>query len=81
MRLERVDHGHTVPQKLLFSLIRVFSGFPVPDVVKTLLYRKAWFGTHMTKLTQRIMRGPSLWAVGERELFAAFCSRVQQCPF
>jgi hypothetical protein len=81
MRLRRVSHGHTVPQKLLLGMIRLLSGFPVPDVVKTLLYRKAWFGAHMNTLTQAVMRGPSEWAVGERELFAAFVSRVQQCPF
>jgi hypothetical protein len=27
------------------------------------------------------MRGPSEWTVGERELFAAFTSRLNQCPF
>jgi hypothetical protein len=27
------------------------------------------------------MRGPSEWRVGERELFAAFTSRLNQCPF
>jgi hypothetical protein len=27
------------------------------------------------------MRGPSQWSVGERELFAAFTSRLNQCLF
>jgi len=27
------------------------------------------------------MRGPSMWSVGERELFAAFVSRLNQCVF
>jgi len=27
------------------------------------------------------MRGPSAWTVGERELFAAFVSRLNQCLF
>jgi len=27
------------------------------------------------------MRGPSEWTVGERELFAAFVSRLNQCQF
>ena len=31
--------------------------------------------------THALMRGPSEWTVGERELFAAFVSRVNQCPF
>jgi hypothetical protein len=27
------------------------------------------------------MRGPSEWTAGERELFAAFTSLLNQCPF
>jgi hypothetical protein len=35
----------------------------------------------MMRLTQQVMRGPSPWSLGERELFAAFVSRVNRCPF
>jgi hypothetical protein len=28
-----------------------------------------------------VMRGPSEWSSGERELFAAFTSLLRQCPF
>ena len=31
--------------------------------------------------TQAVMRGPSEWSIGERELFAAFVSRLNQCDF
>jgi AhpD family alkylhydroperoxidase len=27
------------------------------------------------------MKGPSLWTEAERELFAAFISKLNQCPF
>ncbi len=81
MRLPRVAHGHTVPQKLLLGLVRVLSGFRAPDVVRTLLYRRAFFGQPHSALTQQVMRGPSEWTVGDRELMAAFVSRVNQCPF
>ena len=30
---------------------------------------------------QGAMRGPSEWTVGERELFAAFTSRMNKCMF
>jgi len=81
MRLPRLDHGHTLPQKLLLRLIRLLSGGPAPDVVKTLLYRKGYFGAAQSRLTQQVLRGPSAWSVGERELFAAFVSSLNHCPF
>jgi hypothetical protein len=81
MRLERVAHGHTLGQKALLTIIRLVSGFRAPDVVKTLLYRKDFFGGRHGALTQAVMRGPSSWTVGERELFAAFVSRKNQCTF
>ena len=44
MRLARVAHGHTLAQKALLKLIGVVERRPVPDVVRTLWYRKAFFG-------------------------------------
>ena len=81
MRLGTVAHGHRLPQRLKLMLIRVASGRPVPDIVKTLLYRPELFGRAMVAWTQAVMRGPSPWSVGERELFAAFTSRRNNCPF
>jgi hypothetical protein len=52
-----------------------------PDVVKTCLYRREFFGKHYGEVVHRVMRGQSEWTVGERELFAAFTSRLNQCPF
>jgi hypothetical protein len=51
------------------------------DVVKTLSYRSELFGRPFCVALQQIMRGPSDWPVGERELFAAFVSAQNQCPF
>jgi uncharacterized peroxidase-related enzyme len=62
-------------------LIRAVSGRRVPDVVKTLMYRPELFGRAMCEWTQAVMRGPSEWSVWERELFAAFTSRLNQCVF
>jgi hypothetical protein len=81
MRLAKVDHGHAIAQKLQLGLIRLLSGRAAPGVVRTLLYREEFFGRAHNRLTQRVMRGPSDWSVGERELFAAFVSRLNQCPF
>jgi len=51
------------------------------DVVRTMRYRSELFGQPFSAAMQRIMRGPSDWPVGERELFAAFVSAQNQCPF
>lgn len=51
------------------------------DVVRTMRYRSELFGRPFSAAMQQIMRGPSDWPVGERELFAAFVSVQNQCPF
>jgi hypothetical protein len=81
MRLGRVEHGHRLGEKLKLILIRLVSRRRVPDVVKTILYRPEFWGRPMCAWTQAVMRGPSEWSVGERELFAAFTSRMNQCVF
>jgi hypothetical protein len=83
MRLHIVETGHRLPQKLLLRMIRLLSGDPHQpgDVVKTMLYRPEFFGKPYCTLLQALMRGPSSWTVGERELFAAFTSRKNECEF
>ena len=80
MRLRRVHRGHALPDKLKLAAMRLFAGH-APGVVRTLLYRKDFFGQRFSELTQQVMRGPSAWSVGEREMFAAFVSRRNQCVF
>lgn len=81
MRLSVVDRRHRLRHKLLLLLIRLVSRQPAPDVVKTLLYRPEYFGRPFSELLQAVMRGDSDWAVGERELFAAFTSSQLACEF
>lgn len=81
MRLKRLEHGHRLPQRLLLWLIGRFSGERAPDVIRVLLYRPEFFGTPVNEAFQHALRGPSPWSVGERELFAAFVSRQNQCLF
>ena len=51
------------------------------DVVRTMRYRSELFGRPFSAALQQVMRGPSEWSPGERELFAAFVSRQNQCVF
>ncbi|MGH2805652.1 MAG: hypothetical protein ACRDKT_00105 [Actinomycetota bacterium] len=77
MRLSVLDHGHRGRVRLLFFMLRG----RVPDVFKTTMYRPEFFGRKFSAILHEIMRGPSPWSVGERELFAAYTSRLNQCPF
>ena len=81
MRLKAVERGEHLADRLLYGVIRVASRFRAADVVRTLRYHKAFFGAPHSAHTQAVMRGPSAWTVGERELFAAFVSRLNQCLF
>jgi hypothetical protein len=81
MRLSILDHGHTLRMKARFVAVRLLSGHRAPDVVKTLRYRPEFFGGLMNPVFQSAMRGPSAWSVGERELMAAYVSRVNSCEF
>lgn len=81
MRLRRVEHGHRLRQKLILGMIRVVQRRRAPDILRTLFYRPEFFGRPMAEWTQAVMRGPSHWSVAERELFAAFTSRLNQCVF
>ena len=81
MRLRAVARGDQITTKLLYGVIRLVSGFRAPDVVRTLRYRRSRFGRWHSAHTQAVMRGPSEWTIGERELFAAFVSRLNRCEF
>lgn len=52
-----------------------------PDVVRTLLYRRGYWGDRLNALLQSVMRGDSQWVVGECELFAAFVANLSRCRF
>ena len=51
------------------------------DVVKTFTYRPEYFGKHFCDLGHDLLRGPSEWTIGERELFGAFTASLNHCLF
>jgi hypothetical protein len=81
MRLRTVERGAGWSARILFGIIRLRSGFRASDVIRTLQYRPEVFGRPHSAHTQAVMRGPSEWSIGERELFAAFVSRLNKCEF
>ncbi len=60
---------------------QVLKDQPVSDIRRTLTYRTESFGQPFSAYLQKVLRGPSDWSVGERELFAAFVSRKNQCLY
>jgi len=81
VRLSILDSGHTFGKKAIIMMIRAMSGHPAPDVIKTIMYRPEFFGTPMGQMFQEVMRGPSEWSVGDRELMAAYVSKTNECEF
>jgi len=65
-----LEHGYRWWQKLLFRLISI------PDAARITFYRSDFYGSYAKKLTHAAMRGPSAWSVGDRELMAAYVSKV-----
>jgi hypothetical protein len=54
---------------------------PASDLGRIIAYRSDIFGRPFSAYLQEVLRGPSDWSVGERELFAAFVSRKNQCVY
>jgi uncharacterized peroxidase-related enzyme len=82
MRLEVLERGHRAPQRLLLGALRLLRrGRPPPDIMRVVLYRPEVFGTPFRTWVQAVLRGPSPWSVGERELIAAVVSQANRCPF
>ena len=81
MRLRCLEHGHDPQEAKMLDFIREQRGAEPPDVLKTLHYRPEIFGRPFSETLDLAIRGDSDWTAGERELFAAFVSSLNQCPF
>ena len=81
MRLDAVDSGHAPENAAVLDQIRKARGVEPVGVLKTLYYRPELFGRPYSEVLDLAMRGPSDWSAGDRELFAAFVSSLNQCPF
>jgi uncharacterized peroxidase-related enzyme len=81
VRLWILDHGHRRRARIAMRLIPVVVGTELDDVGKTSLYRPDLFGRPWLALLREVLRGPSDWSPAERELFAAFVSRLNSCHY
>jgi hypothetical protein len=80
VRLAALEHGHRPAEQASIAERRERLGY-VSDIALALRYRPELFGAPFSELLQQVMKGPSPWTEGERELFAAFVSALNQCPF
>src|SRR5665213_4178360 len=81
MRLNILNTGYKFGTKLLFVFNKTVADYPLPDAARLIFYRPDFYGIPAKQFTQRAMRGPSSWRVGDRELMAAYVSRINECTF
>jgi uncharacterized peroxidase-related enzyme len=81
VRLAILDSGHSLGTKALFAFIGAVSRQPVLDAVKVVKYRADFYGNPMSRIAQDVMRGPSAWSVGDRELMAALVAKTNECEW
>jgi AhpD family alkylhydroperoxidase len=80
MRLPSYESGTRLDQRVFLKVTRLV-GADVDDVGKSALRRPDFFGRPFLAFAHLVLRGPSAWSIGERELFAAVVSRANTCRF
>jgi uncharacterized peroxidase-related enzyme len=80
VRLGILDSAQRLRARIFLSIMRIVAGTE-DAVVRTSLYKPELFGRSFLGFTSAAMRGPSAWSAGERELFAAFVSQLNACPY
>jgi len=81
LRLTTLERGHPWPKRLFLGAIERIGRVRADDVLRTSIYRPRFFGHAWMRFAKSILRGPSPWSAGERELIAAMVSRLNACPF
>lgn len=76
----RIELEHTPEMAAQIAELRERDGY-VSDISLALRYRPELFGEPVSAYFQEVMKGPSEWSEAERELLAAFVSKLNQCPF
>lgn len=76
----RIELNHSPEMTEPIKELRERDGY-VSDISLALRYRPELFGEPISAYFQEVMKGSSDWNEAERELFAAFVSKLNQCPF
>lgn len=81
MRPSVLEHGHRLRARMFIRLVRALSRQRIDAVAQMALYRPQFFGDPVLSLGPEVLRGQSFWTPAEREYFAVFTSRLNECPF
>ncbi|TDP91857.1 carboxymuconolactone decarboxylase family protein [Labedaea rhizosphaerae] len=81
MRLTEVERGDSFRSRALIRVISLALGMRLPDAARVAFYHKDFVSPALGAWTQEVMRGPSEWSVGERELMGAMVAKWNSCPF
>lgn len=73
------SHPAAEPYATRFRMMRE-AGFPIPQIQHLFAF-KPERTDHLSRFTQGVMRGPSPLPPWQRELIAAFTSKLNQCLF
>jgi hypothetical protein len=76
----RVELRHSPHAAARIAELRERDGY-VSDISLAIRYRPELFGEPISAYFQEVIKGPSDWSEAERELFAAFVSKLNRCPF
>ena len=80
MRLREYSRGRSRLQRVALWLSRSV-GAELDDVAKVSMRRPDFFGRPFLGFGHEVLRGDSVWSVGEREFFAAVVSAANECDF
>jgi hypothetical protein len=72
-------HDAAEPHATMFREMRG-AGIPIPQILHLFAFKPART-QHLSLFTQGVMRGPSPLPPWQRELIAAFTSKLNQCLF
>lgn len=80
MFLPEIEHHHPAGEAGEGLRQLKATGLPIPQILHLLAF-KPERNKYLNLFTQAVMRGPSPLTVEQRELIAAFTSKLNQCPF
>ena len=81
MRPSVLEDGHRLRARMFIRLVQALSRQRIDAVAQMALYRPQFFGDPMFTMGSQVLRGPSYWTPAEREYFAVYTSRLNECPF